>query len=62
MLVLHQIHPVQSNGYDCGVWVLSHIASILRGYHTNAITERFIGKMRLFLLTMACHLPVLVKR
>ncbi|KAJ7349923.1 hypothetical protein DFH08DRAFT_648893, partial [Mycena albidolilacea] len=32
-------NPLQSNGYDCGVWVLCMIASVLRGFHTTNISE-----------------------
>lgn len=33
---LLQTHSVQTNGHDCGLWVLAWIAAILRGYETVA--------------------------
>lgn len=39
------ISPVQTNGYDCGVWVLAAIAAVLQGYHAPGIAE---AQVRLF--------------
>ncbi|KAI0703077.1 hypothetical protein C8Q76DRAFT_801927 [Earliella scabrosa] len=41
---------LQSNGYDCGVWVLACIAALLRGYETIDISEKDVGKFRARLL------------
>ncbi|KAJ7735882.1 hypothetical protein B0H14DRAFT_2639072 [Mycena olivaceomarginata] len=38
--------PIQTNDYDCGVWVLSAILSVLRGFHTSNISEALIPSMR----------------
>ncbi|KAJ7211535.1 hypothetical protein B0H12DRAFT_1312933 [Mycena haematopus] len=38
--------PLQSNGHDCGLWVLCTMAAILRGYHVSGITEREMGSVR----------------
>ncbi|KAF7337111.1 hypothetical protein MVEN_02148700 [Mycena venus] len=44
--LFHQGQPRQSNGYDCGLWVLCMMAAILRGYHVTAITEREMAAVR----------------
>lgn len=30
-----QVKAVQTNGYDCGIWVLAAILSVLQGYETT---------------------------
>ena len=45
-----QSRRLQSNGYDCGVWVLACIAALLRGYETIDISEKDVGKFRARLL------------
>ncbi|KIN94838.1 hypothetical protein M404DRAFT_50303, partial [Pisolithus tinctorius Marx 270] len=39
--------PLQSNGYDCGLWVLAQVAAVLRGYDITNLHE---GNMIAF-----CH-------
>lgn len=34
-----KVHSLQSNHYDCGLWVLASIAAVLRGYHATALQE-----------------------
>ncbi|KIK18057.1 hypothetical protein PISMIDRAFT_110170, partial [Pisolithus microcarpus 441] len=34
-----QLEPHQTNGYNCGVWVLAQMAAILRGYEVTGIEE-----------------------
>ncbi|KAJ7818955.1 hypothetical protein B0H14DRAFT_3473409 [Mycena olivaceomarginata] len=50
-------NPLQSNGYDCGVWVLCMIASILRGFHTTNISEALISTVRQLLTDNILTLP-----
>ncbi|KAF7334389.1 ULP-PROTEASE domain-containing protein [Mycena venus] len=38
--------PRQSNGHDCGLWVLCMIASILRGHETVGVSEAQMGYIR----------------
>jgi Ulp1 family protease len=52
------IVPMQTNGYNCGVWVLACIAAVLRGYHLPAIKESDIVVFRSFLSHLALSLPV----
>lgn len=37
---------MQTNGYDCGVWVLAAIAATLRGFHVPGFPEGDISKIR----------------
>ncbi|KAG6852744.1 hypothetical protein C0991_009387 [Blastosporella zonata] len=45
-----KLHPCQSNGYDCGVWVLATIASVLCGYHVSDLSESDMPTLRRRLL------------
>lgn len=59
--LLLQTRPVQSNGYDCGMWVLLTIAAVLRGYHLARITEPQLGRMRNILSSVIKQLPARVR-
>ncbi|KAJ7770401.1 hypothetical protein B0H14DRAFT_2632553 [Mycena olivaceomarginata] len=50
-------NPLQSNGYDCGVWVLCMIASVLRGFHTSNISEALMSTVRQVLTDHILTLP-----
>ncbi|KAJ6613526.1 hypothetical protein B0H10DRAFT_1647301, partial [Mycena sp. CBHHK59/15] len=51
-------HPArQSNGYDCGLWVLCTIGAILRGYHATGISENDIEHVRDVLTYHVLALP-----
>ncbi|KAG2021067.1 sentrin-specific protease [Coprinopsis cinerea AmutBmut pab1-1] len=52
------LSPLQSNSYDCGVWTLACIASLLRGFHLPAITENEVHLFRHILLQHVLALPV----
>jgi Ulp1 family protease len=58
LIIVLQIRPLQMNGYDCGVWVLAHIAVALHGFHTADMTEDSIAKMRRFLAVLVSQLPL----
>jgi len=47
--MLLQLEPWQTNGYDCGVWVLAQMAAILRGYDITDVKEDDINHFRHFL-------------
>ncbi|KAF7367143.1 hypothetical protein MSAN_00974000 [Mycena sanguinolenta] len=49
--------PLQTNGYDCGVWVLMMMASLLRGYARAAVTEGQMGFIRRLLTDYVLTLP-----
>ncbi|KAJ7584471.1 hypothetical protein C8J56DRAFT_1053928 [Mycena floridula] len=54
------LEPVQSNGHDCGLWVLAAIAAVLRGFCTPGITERLMCGFRERLLIGANSVPLTV--
>ena len=47
---------VQSNSYDCGLWVLAAIAAVLRGKHTTGLVEGDMGVLRQELLRNILYL------
>ncbi|KAJ6494212.1 hypothetical protein C8R45DRAFT_824346 [Mycena sanguinolenta] len=49
--------PLQSNGHDCGVWVLMTMASMLRGYARTGVTEAHMGVIRRLLTDYVLTLP-----
>lgn len=55
---LLKIYPVQSNGHDCGLWVLIWIAAVLRGKGTSGalVCEATMWKWRQYLATFINHL------
>jgi len=34
-----QIERLQTNDYDCGLWVLASVAAVLRGHNATGLTE-----------------------
>lgn len=48
---------VQRNGYDCGIWVLAVIDSVLQGYHGTLCREADIPSLRRFILNALLQLP-----
>ncbi|KAG1745421.1 uncharacterized protein EDB91DRAFT_1049892 [Suillus paluster] len=52
VLILSQTTAVQTNGYDCGVWVLAMIAATLRGCHCMALKEDDMSLFRHYLRTL----------
>lgn len=54
---LLQIQAVQTNDYDCGVWVLACIAAVLKGYQVTGLREEDMGAFRSFMLSLVCCLP-----
>lgn len=51
------IHPVQTNGFDCGVWTLAGIWAVLGGFEVTSHTEATIGRVRSCLLSAILALP-----
>ncbi|KAI0701749.1 hypothetical protein C8Q76DRAFT_633393 [Earliella scabrosa] len=41
---------LQTNGYDCGIWVLACIAALLQGFESVRLSEKDIGRFRTRLL------------
>jgi Ulp1 family protease len=52
------VQPLQTNGYDCGVWVLANIAAVLRGYDAADMREESIIFMRRFVAVLASQLSL----
>ncbi|KAG6369442.1 hypothetical protein JVT61DRAFT_14860 [Boletus reticuloceps] len=50
--------PRQSNGYDCGVWVLAQIAAVLRGAHVTNLTENDMPAFRRHLYILIRRMPL----
>lgn len=50
---------LQTNGYDCGVWVLATILAIVRGRYVTGMHERDMDNMRYYLHTMVFALPMM---
>lgn len=44
--LIHQNEPRQSNGHDCGLWVLSVMGAMLRGYADTSLSEAEMGHVR----------------
>ncbi|KAG9309813.1 hypothetical protein JVU11DRAFT_10190 [Chiua virens] len=51
--------PVQTNGDDCGVWVLATIAAVLRGFDATGLQEVEIADFRRSLYHLMLALPTL---
>ncbi|TFK57975.1 cysteine proteinase, partial [Pluteus cervinus] len=49
--------PLQHNDYDCGVWVLAFVASVLRGFDHTGITEAGLSRLRYYLYCHVLQLP-----
>lgn len=41
-----QLQAVQTNGYDCGMWILAMILSVLQGYNSTSMVEADIEVLR----------------
>lgn len=51
------VKSLQTNGYDCGVWVLAGIWAVLRGHEVTSHTEASISRVRSAILTAILDLP-----
>jgi hypothetical protein len=54
----YQVDCLQTNGYDCGVWVLASIAAVLRGFDVTGFSETDIPWFRQFIMYHVLSLPV----
>jgi len=52
-----QVRILQTNAHDCGIWVLSCVAAVLRGYHLANLTEIDLRYVRRFIYDLALALP-----
>ncbi|KAJ8095471.1 hypothetical protein PM082_023241 [Marasmius tenuissimus] len=53
-----QVHRVQTDGYDCGIWVLWVIAAVIRGFDYAHIEEQDIFRFRKYLANLVRTVPV----
>ncbi|RDB20436.1 putative ubiquitin-like-specific protease 1B, partial [Hypsizygus marmoreus] len=51
------VRPHQTNGYDCGLWVLAGIAAVLRGFHVPGLCEADMPSFRELLHRYILGLP-----
>ncbi|KAG6907112.1 hypothetical protein DXG01_010488 [Tephrocybe rancida] len=52
------LRPCQTNGYDCGVWVLATIAAVLCGFHCSGLLESDMQALQSLILRHILALPV----
>jgi hypothetical protein len=52
ILIFYQKTAVQTNGYDCGIWVLAMIAATLHGCHCTGLKEDHMSAFRRYLHTL----------
>ncbi|PPQ73357.1 hypothetical protein CVT26_015449 [Gymnopilus dilepis] len=54
-----KVSAVQTNTYDCGLWVLAWITSVLRGFGTcsDTLTEDSMPQWRAFLYALVLNIP-----
>ncbi|KAJ7790856.1 hypothetical protein B0H14DRAFT_2396104 [Mycena olivaceomarginata] len=63
-LLIHfppQQAQLQSNGHDCGVWVLCVVACVLRGFHCSNVTEALMPSVRRLLTNHILALPFVTR-
>jgi Ulp1 family protease len=54
-----QVDCLQTNSYDCGLWVLASIAAVLQGFDMTGFSETDMPWFRQFLISQVLTLPVL---
>lgn len=50
--------PVQSNHYDCGIWVLAQMTAVLRGFDITGLHESDMIMFRHYLRVLIACIPV----
>ena len=48
---------VQSNSFDCGLWVLASALAMLRGFDASGLAESDMPWFRDFLTTLVMQMP-----
>ncbi|KAH7905365.1 hypothetical protein BJ138DRAFT_1138299 [Hygrophoropsis aurantiaca] len=56
--IARPVQPTQTNGFDCGVWVLAAITSVLRGFEATGMHESQMAAMRRFIRALVLSIPV----
>jgi len=57
-LMYTKTEPIQSNGYDCGLWILAQMAAVLRGFDVTALQENDMPTFRRYLRVLVARIPV----
>lgn len=55
---ISQIEPLQTNGYDCGVWILAVIIAVLRRREIMGLREDEMSDLRYYLYARVLSIPV----
>ena len=53
-----QTERIQTNDYDCGLWVLASVAAVLRGHDATGLTESNMLAFRYYLRSCVLSIPV----
>lgn len=48
---------MQTNDIDCGLWVLAHIAAVLRGCEITGLSKSDMNMFRQYLRLLVLHIP-----
>ncbi|KAG1888274.1 hypothetical protein F4604DRAFT_1877402 [Suillus subluteus] len=51
------LDPLQTNGYDCGLWVLATLAAVLWGAHRSGMCEEDMIAFQHYIRTLVMRLP-----
>ncbi|KAG2140909.1 uncharacterized protein EDB93DRAFT_644759 [Suillus bovinus] len=51
------VNPCQSNGYDCGLWILAAMIAVLRGRHVTGLHENQMSALRHYLHSLVFSIP-----
>lgn len=56
------MEPRQTNGIDCGLWVLANIAAVLCGFPVTGLNEGDMNELRRSLLKHILALPAVIAK
>ena len=56
-MAIFKVDILQSNTYDCGLWVLAGITAILRGFDITGLEEADMPWFRKYLAGLVMTLP-----
>ncbi|KAG1735673.1 uncharacterized protein EDB91DRAFT_1348200 [Suillus paluster] len=51
------VKPLQTNGYDCGVWILAAMIAVLCGRHITRLQEEEMSDLRYYLRARVLSIP-----
>ncbi|KAG1879878.1 hypothetical protein F4604DRAFT_1923085 [Suillus subluteus] len=51
------VNPLQTNNYDCGLWVLAALAAVVRGAHRPGMHEEDMIAFRHYVRTLVVRIP-----